>query len=449
MINVVIARHAQDVSWINDLPEHCTVHLYNCGEPVALETGRRQVRQTSLRNVGDDSRAFLHHLMHDADPSQAEYTVFTPADPFAHAPAWFELLLQPQRWADVQALSVLADDRRCVPPRALIERDRRDWIGGAAIRAERYCLRTLAPMGFFDEQAYRLAEAYRRKQSLPEGTNLIAHFLAMCGLERLVSEAQLSDVGTFAYGPVFAVRSHRLAAFLDEARPHLGKLDVLSRTAPLYQHLFERTWLHLFGLPFVRFDAVSRPAADLPPATQPKQMRVTIDAVLAQASPPPTTLPPAKPATTATPRRETVQTAAPASSVDVLRHQAREAIAAGQPARAQQLLSLALQKEPRNLDLLTEVAELSFQFSDFHGAILNARRALLIQPEHTGCQFTLAMALAASGENREALEMFDALMRGAAAREYLQRHPHRLSEVQREAQRVQAELHGPSQRAVA
>lgn len=420
MINVVIARHAQDVSWINDLPQHCAIHLYNRADMVAPGVFTRQVRQTALRNVVDDTGAFLYHLIHDAEPGQAEFTVFTSADPFAHAPAWFELLLQPQRWGDIQPLSIIADERRAIPPRHLIERDRRDWIGSAAIRAERFSLNSLAPMGFFDEQAHRLAEVYRRKQNLPEGANLVAHFLAMCGFERLAGEAQQADTGVFAYGPVFAVRNTRLAGFLHEARPHLGKLDVLTRASPVHQHFFERVWLHFFGLPFGRFDTVQRPT----------------DTAVAH-------LP------ASGPHRALPQTTIPALSVELLRAKARQALSAGHPEDAQRLLGVALQKEPRNLDLLAEVAELAFQFSDFHGAIINARRALLIQPEHAGCQFTLAMALAASGENREALEMFDTLIHGEAAREFLRRHPERLSEAQREAQRVHEELSSEPHQAVA
>ncbi|MFM2056529.1 MAG: hypothetical protein RLY71_914 [Pseudomonadota bacterium] len=437
MINVVIARHAQDVSWINDLPQHCTVHLYNRAEMVAPDVFTRQVRQTALRNVVDDTGAFLYHLIHDAEPSQAEFTVFTSADPFAHAPAWFELLLQPQRWGDIQPLSVLADERRAIPPRHLIERDRRDWIGSAAIRAERYSLTSLAPMGFFDEQTHRIAELYRRKQNLPDGANLVAHFLAMCGFERLASEAQQADTGVFAYGPVFAVRNTRLAGFLHEARPHLGKLDVLTRASPVHQHFFERVWLHFFGLPFGRFDAIQRPADSLAPVVPVIVSRpAATDTVVAHA-----------PATVQ--RRALPPSAIPALSVELLRAKARQAVSAGHPEDAQRLLGVALQKEPRNLELLAEVAELAFQFSDFHSAIINSRRALLIQPEHAGCQFTLAMALAASGENREALEMFDTLMHGEAAREFLRRHPERLTEAQREAQRVHDELSSEPHQAVA
>lgn len=427
MLTIVIARHTEDVGWIDDLPEHCTVHLYNRGAPLPADSFRRDVHLTQLQGPGDRSGAYLHHLMHDASPINSGFTVFTSGDPFAHAPAWFELLLQPQRWSDVQPLSVLADEKRGLPPRQVIENDCRDWIGSAAIRAERFSLGSLSPMGYFDARALSIAESYRRKQNLSDGTNLLSHFLDLCGLDRLAAQARDADVGVFAHGAVFAVRNTRVAEFLAEMRPHLGQLEALSKAGPVYQHLFERAWLHLFGLPFMRFESFPRPEAK--PAQQASpwtRVAALIDAVLTKAVP--ALLHGESPAAPA------------ASPADQLRDQARQAVIDGHPDEAQQLLARALALEPRNLALLTEVAELAFQYGDFDGAVINARRALKIEPNQATCQFTLAMALAARGENHEALSVFDALMHGDATRGFRERHPERLHEALIEAERLHAEL---------
>jgi hypothetical protein len=437
MLNIVIARQAEDVSWIDDLPDHCAVYLYNRGAALPAGAFTREVRQTTLRNVGGNTSAFLYHLMHDADPRQADFTVFTSGDPFAHAPAWFELLLQPQRWSDVQPLSVLADEHRAIPPRHLIEHDNRDWIGSAAIRTERYSLTSLAPTGFHDAQAQRIAETYRLAHDLQDGTHLIAHFLTLCGLDQLAEQARQADIGVFAYGPVFAVRNTRLADFLTEARPHLGRLDVLSRSAPIYQPLFERAWLHFFGAPFVRFEPVRQAQTSVTPiATLMRRMRASVDAVLTKGMP-------------ITLRRREPTPAVPLPEVEQLRSQAHQALSAGHPEQAQQLLRKALLKEPRHLDLLAEVAELSFQFGDFYGAEAHARRALTLEPEHAGCQFTLAMALAANGENQEALVMFDTLMYSNTNRSFRECHPDLLNEALKEAERLHAELSEELHRAAA
>ncbi|MEY4753658.1 MAG: hypothetical protein RJA44_1333, partial [Pseudomonadota bacterium] len=347
MLNIVIARRTEDVSWIDDLPAHCSVYLYNRGAPLAPDTFARPAHQVQLRDAGDATSAFLHHLIHDADPARGEFTVFTSGDPFAHAPAWFELLLQPQRWGNVQPLSVIADEKRQLPPRHLIEQDCRDWIGSAAVRAERYSLTTLAPLGFHDERAPQIARVYREKQKLVEGTNLMAHFLGLCGFEELAEQARRADTGVYAHGSVFAVHHTVLERFLQTARPHLGKLDVLSRASPVYQCMFERAWLHLFGLPFVGFEPIRRPPDDL--------SGQDTGAAAASAS-----LRPA--AAAATPAMAPLLRSAPPisaeapGSVAVLRKRAREALHNGYPEDAQPLLAEALRREPNNLELLTEVA---------------------------------------------------------------------------------------------
>lgn len=433
MINIVIARHAEDVSWIDDLPSYCAVHLYNCGSPLPSDALARTVRQTCLRETRSVTSAYLHHLIHHADPTDGEFTVFTSGDPFAHAPAWFELLLQPQRWGDVQPLSVIADERLSLPPRSLIEHDCRDWIGSAAVRAERFSLATLAPMGFHDERVPSIARVYRQKQGISEGVHLMAHFLYLCGFERLAEQAHRSDMGVFAYGPVFAVRHGRLAHFLQEARAHLGKLDVMARAAPVYQYLFERAWLHLFGLPFVRFEPLQRPIDDAAPspvtATSGQGIALADSETLQQ-------------------RRTLIMPVEP-PGVAVLRRRAHEALQQGHPEDAQRLLMQALLKEPQNLELLTEVAELAFQYGDFHAAMVNARQALRLDPQHTGCQFVLAMALAACGESQEALSMFDTLMHSDTTRAFREQHPEHLDMAEQEARRLMAELEDEAQRAVA
>ena len=67
------------------------------------------------------------------------------------------------------------------------------------------------------------------------------------GWRELAEQAESADFGQFAYGAIFAVRNELLQRIPEDV---LHRLQLMTRSHPLYPWIFERLWLHFFGLPF-------------------------------------------------------------------------------------------------------------------------------------------------------------------------------------------------------
>ncbi|HEX4509589.1 MAG TPA: hypothetical protein VH328_05905, partial [Burkholderiaceae bacterium] len=120
------------------------------------------------------------------------------------------------------------------------------------VLVERFGLKTCAALDFIWEGSWWIGTAYRQKHALEAGTNILAHFLELCGLHSLSDQARAADVGLFAYGGILAVRHRRITEFLEQAKPHLAQIESLTHGDPLYGYMFEKCWMHMFGEPFVR-----------------------------------------------------------------------------------------------------------------------------------------------------------------------------------------------------
>jgi hypothetical protein len=265
MLTIVVARYKEDVAWLNDLPADSRVYLYNKGPDIAPGTLRPGIEVRALPNTGREAHTYLHHLRHHFKADEGEFTVFTQADPFEHSPGFLQLLRLAAYWRDVQPLSLHWMESKNVPPRHLISMDRRDWLGGIPIRSEYFSLHTLAPVSFFDLGGWGLYNTYRLDHKLGTGHKAIEHFFGLCGLYQLAEQARDADIGAFAWGAIFGVRNSRIAAFLEQARPQLERMEVLASSAPLYACMYERCWLLIFGEPMIRFPALrSEAAADAP-----------------------------------------------------------------------------------------------------------------------------------------------------------------------------------------
>jgi hypothetical protein len=288
MITLVIARTDEALDWLHGLPAHCEVKVCNAGPGLRsadLLPGTEILGVRADAGCAGSHIEYLQQLQHRLATAEQHHldpngwTVFTPGDGLAHAPALMELLAQPQNWGDVQALGLRATTR--APARD----DRREWVGGQPVRVERFCLHTLAPVGHIDREAELLADQYRHRHALPAGHNLLAHFLDLAGRHDLATSATLADLGLCAAGGVFAVRNDRLLALLQDANGTLDRLELLLRSDLTHRLMLERCWLHLFGLPFVAFDPLPRPAPVQAPAS-PALARVvaSIDALLARST---------------------------------------------------------------------------------------------------------------------------------------------------------------------
>jgi tetratricopeptide (TPR) repeat protein len=333
----------------------------------------REVTLIELPNAGRESGTYMHHLMHHFDESEGEFTVFTQADPFEHAPHILDLVQVWQRWSDVQPLSLMWLAEKKIPPARLLERERADWINDLAVRREFFSLTTWAPVGFFDEGAWGIGNLYRQKHMLPSGTNIMAHFLDFMGLKELAAQAETAEVGVFSYGAILAVRNRRVAEFLRQARPHLDKIELLTRADLNYGYMFERTWMHLFGEPFVHLA-----------------------------------------------RGEAAQTAReiPVGNANELRSRAFAMMAQGRHDQAHELLQSALMMSPGDSELMSDLAALAMRRGDYPGAIAQSRRALSTEPANDAALFTLGMCQGVVGQGAQAIRSLTQLTSGERGRKF-------------------------------
>jgi len=402
MITYVIARYKEDIGWINDLPADAQIYLYNKGPEIDPTSITRPVHLKQLKNAGRESGTYLHYLLHDFRPGESDFTVFTQGEPFEHAPDFLDLVKVSDQWRDIQPLSLLWLADKKVPPLPVLEDERTDWIGSLAVRAEHFSLKTWAPVAFFDEGAWGIGNSYRQKHMLPNGTNIAAHFFEFCGFDAVAQNALSANVGVFSYGAIFAVRSALVAKLVAESRPHLVNMELLSRADLNYGYVFERIWLHLFGEPFVRFDAVKQPQLAATPVLAEREV-----------------VPPSR------------------ASIAELRQRAFAAFADGRIDDGRALLQKALFANPVDAEVLSDLAALAFQQGNHASAIPYARRALAARPEHHASQFTLAMCLSASGQHDEALERLLRLTQGVIGERFSAAEPALAQMAAQEADRLQ------------
>ena len=84
MIELVVARYQEDLSWLNNIPSSLRVTVYNKGPALSLPA-------TPLPNIGREAHTYLRHLLarYDAPPA---LTVFVQGKPFDHAPDLHKIL---------------------------------------------------------------------------------------------------------------------------------------------------------------------------------------------------------------------------------------------------------------------------------------------------------------------------------------------------------------------
>lgn len=76
-VEVVVARYAEDVSWLRPLATDASsgmLRLYNKGAPMTIESGF-ETTAIPLPNVGREAHTYLHHIVHHFDDMR-EYVVF-------------------------------------------------------------------------------------------------------------------------------------------------------------------------------------------------------------------------------------------------------------------------------------------------------------------------------------------------------------------------------------
>ena len=250
MPQLVIARYSESLEWLTKVPPEFEVVVYNKGSAVTSDAVAARASIVGRPNRGRESETYLSHVLalrQDGGNQEDDFVVFAQGDPFEHSPDFLDLLRATHRWADVQPLSWRWKVKRDIPPAHVLAHETGAFLDGLRVRPELFSLQSWTPLGFHDVGTLWLQETYRRVHGLPEGSNIAAHFLAMCGLPALAAQADGHLLGRFAYGAVFAARRSRLMTVSEAA---LANLRRASLGHEVYGYVLERMWLHLFGMGF-------------------------------------------------------------------------------------------------------------------------------------------------------------------------------------------------------
>ena len=93
-IELVVARHEEDLRWLHRVPDTIRIMIYNKGDTPALPHGfkaREGLRIIDLANVGREAHSYLTHIVGFRD-LLAPVTVFCQGHPFDHAPDFHDRL---------------------------------------------------------------------------------------------------------------------------------------------------------------------------------------------------------------------------------------------------------------------------------------------------------------------------------------------------------------------
>lgn len=94
LVELVVARHEEDLRWLRRVPEAIRISIYNKGTkpalPERLPSGSG-VRVLDLPNFGREAHSYLKHLVESYD-RLSPVTVFCQGHPFDHAPDFHERL---------------------------------------------------------------------------------------------------------------------------------------------------------------------------------------------------------------------------------------------------------------------------------------------------------------------------------------------------------------------
>lgn len=198
-IELVVARHLEDVRWTRRVPTSIRVTIYEKGRDVP--------------NVGREAQTYLHHLTTRYD-RLADVTVFSQGHPFDHA-SHFHALLR-----DLAANPVKVTDFL--------------WIGHIVDRDDR--------------TGARLFQNWSK--------NPDRHPLPLDAFWRALWNESPPEVVTFFPGAQFAVTAGTVRS---QPVEFYRKALAISESLPDAAHCFERCWDRVFGLNGLPIELRDRP----------------------------------------------------------------------------------------------------------------------------------------------------------------------------------------------
>jgi hypothetical protein len=248
-LTLVVARYKEDTRWILELPAEVTVALYNKGPEI--EDGNILERVdylANLPNVGREADTYLYHISNFPHQGPNEWTVFCQGDPFPHNPHFLDLLELSAHWSDVQPLTAGYLEKLNIPPTNLRITLDMDWLGDIPVHTELCSASTMDMNGWQDEVGRNIFSDYVKHNKIPSGWSISGHFLECCGLKDLAEKAWEADLLRFCYGATFALRNERLALVPQDCIP---AMRTLAQGHYANGYVYEKLWLHIFGIPFV------------------------------------------------------------------------------------------------------------------------------------------------------------------------------------------------------
>lgn len=245
---LVVARYQEDLAWLAKVDRGIRVVVYNKGPAINDEAALARIDHlTKLPNRGREADTYLAHLQKGRTDDDGEFTIFCQGEPFTHSPDFLELLEHRDHWEAVQALTATYDNEKQIPPEQMREREQGQWLGRLRVRTEPFSPWTLQTLGWYDAPAREWMDGFHRRHGTPKDWSVTGYFMDLVGLPEVAREAWTHYSGQFAYGAIFAVAEERLNRIPAKS---LAVMRKLACDDPLHGYLFERLWLHLFGLPF-------------------------------------------------------------------------------------------------------------------------------------------------------------------------------------------------------
>lgn len=211
-VEVVVARYAENLNWLGNLPTGLRLTVYDKSENALAPSSQvfdsaSGNRSTSLPNIGREAHTYLYHIVNRYD-SLTEWTVFCQGKPFDHAYDFKKTL---RRFADDPASIYHLTTNSFVWLGHLIDTD--------------------------DDQGNRLFRSWSKNED--------GRGLDLRGFHQTLFGSDGPTLYTFVLGAQFAVHRdvirHRPLPFYERAL-------AISLTFPDAAHCFERSWDRVFGV---------------------------------------------------------------------------------------------------------------------------------------------------------------------------------------------------------
>jgi len=208
LIELVVARHEEELRWLRRVPSAICITIYNKGDTVALPFDfmqREELHILSLTNEGREAHSYLTHLVQRYE-TLAAVTVFAQGHPFDHAPDFHD------------RLKALGEQTEYPSPFL--------WYG------------------FLDETD----DPQGKRLFVPWSKNLAREELSTGILYEKLFDTPSPEFFHFRGGAQFAVTRE---AILRRSRVFYEKALELSLSIPHAAHSLERMWDRLFGDPVI------------------------------------------------------------------------------------------------------------------------------------------------------------------------------------------------------